>query len=228
MIEIFTAAAVGLAWFVFRYDRYGKQRDAVEAAYGLLRAVKHGMLSSGETEGWGMIYFATAYSEQTAQERAATTYLAVKKRALDQVFVVPTEPLARLATSAPHDGLLDSTTVGVANFVLWRLHVFNQLVLQLANFNARHAAEILSKDTTAARREELASAAASLSRLLHESGIGDASWFAALVAAIQANTDALHAKRTRPLRERLVELPYSVVDLLVLAGFTIVLVSVVS
>jgi hypothetical protein len=53
---------------------------------------------------------------------------------VDQVFVVPTEPLAKLATTAPQNGLIDVATVAVANFALWRVHVFNQLVRQLTDF----------------------------------------------------------------------------------------------
>lgn len=72
MIEIFTAAAVVLAWFVFRYDRNGRRQDALEAAHGLLRAVDHGMVQGvgdDEAVGWGEIYFSTGYTERAATER---------------------------------------------------------------------------------------------------------------------------------------------------------------
>lgn len=239
MIEIFTAAAVVLAWFVFRYDRHGRRRDAIEAAHGLLRAVHHGMvqgLTPGQTVGWGQLYFVHEYTEQTATARAGLTRNAVMQRSIDQVFVVPTEPLAKLATSTPQEGLIDSTTVAVANFALWRVRVFNQLVWQLTDFNTRHAVEILSEATDDARRTELAAAAGSLSTLVHKDGIGRAwsqlpgggrGWYGALVEAIGANMTALLVKRGSPRWQQVLEWPYSAGDLLVLGGFAAVIVSVV-
>jgi hypothetical protein len=61
---------------------------------------------------------------------------------LDQVFVVPTEPLARLATTPPSPGLISQDTVAAANTALWRLHVFNQLVGLQTAFNAGCVGEV--------------------------------------------------------------------------------------
>jgi hypothetical protein len=108
-----------------------------DAAYGTLRAVHYGMvqgLTPGQAIGWGQVYFANDYSHVQALERARETWDVVMEGGVDQVFVVPTEPLAKLATSAPQDGLIDVATVAVANFALWRVHVFNQLVRQLTDF----------------------------------------------------------------------------------------------
>ena len=157
MTEVLTAGAILLAWFVFRYDRHGRQRDAIEAADGTLRAVHYGMvqgLTPGQP-GWGQGYFSHDYTESAALERAGETHTTVMQRGMDQIFVVPTEPLARLATSSPQEGLIDAKTVAVAHFALWKVHVFNQLVRQLTDFNAMHGAEIQSQATDPARREEL-------------------------------------------------------------------------
>jgi hypothetical protein len=119
----------------------------------------------------------------------------VNQRRADQVFVVPAEPLAKLATTAPHDGVIARTTVAAANFALWRVHVFNQLAGQLTDFNARHVVEITSKVTSQMRRDELANAAAGLSEVVHGYGIGPAwslpdgkrGWYGALVDQIDQN-----------------------------------------
>lgn len=238
MIEVFTAAAVLLAWVVFRHDRHGKRRDAIEAAYGTLSAVHYGMvqgLTPGQAVGWGQIYFFNGYTPESAQARATQTYGRVMASDLDQIFVVPAEPLAKLATTTPHEGLIERKTVAVANFALWRVHVFNQLVGLLTDFNSAHADEILSTSTEESRREELASAAASLSKMLHQDGIGwswaalpegGRGWYGALVGGLGENMRKLEVEREAALWRRLIEWPYSAIDVLVVGGFVAVVAAV--
>lgn len=152
---------------------------------------------------------------------------------------MPTEPLARLATSSPQEGLIDAITVAVANFALWKVHVFNQLVRQLTDFNAAHVVEITSQATDPARREDLAAAAMSLSQAVHRYGIGWAwsrrpdggrGWYGAFVEALSANMRDLSTVRDehrwRWLRLR--EWPYSAIDVLVVAGLVAAVISVVA
>ena len=159
------------------------------------------------------------------------------RRSLDQVFVVPTQPLAKLATTAPQDGLIDATTVAVANFALWRVHVFNQLVGLLTDFNVQHAVEIMSGGTSQTRREELAEAAGGLSLLVHEYGIGWAwsrhpgggrGWYGALVEAIGGNMSDLATERRLHRRRWWSEWPYVVGDLLVVEAGVAVVVTVLT
>jgi hypothetical protein len=236
MIEFLTVAALALAWFTFRFDRYRRGRDAIEAAYSTLRAVHHAMvqgLTPGQAVGWGQLYFQQDYDEGSAQRRADGTAILVRNRQLDQVFVVPTEPLERLATSAPSVGLIEYKTVAVANHALWRLHRFNQLLQQLTDFNAAHAHEIAGDSIDQARRDELAEGAAALSYMLHLYGIGWAwsalpdggrGWYGALVETIGGNMTKLDPTLPVSLRERLVDWPYSVGDLLVLGLLAAVIV----
>jgi hypothetical protein len=236
VIDVFTAAAVLLAWVVFRYDRHGKQADARDAAHGALSAVHYGMVEGPKTSdsGWGQLYFLNEYDAAGAQERAEQTLDAVLGRGIDEVFVVPTEPLARLATTSPRHGLIDTSTVAIANFALWRVHVFNQFVRQLTDFNTQHIAEITSDTTDQERRAELAEAARRLSVLLHGQGIGlswsrGEGWYGALVQALDRNMSTLEATREASGAQRLLQLiewPYTVVDLLVLAGVAAVVVTV--
>ena len=58
------------------------------------------------------------------------------------MFVAPTETLASLASAMPQRDLIDYETVAAASFALWRVHVFNQLVGQLSDFNTAHSAEL--------------------------------------------------------------------------------------
>jgi hypothetical protein len=242
MPELLTAAAVLLAWFVFRYERDGRARDAIESAYATLDAVDHAMNRGltfravhhqgqlpQQTTGWGQLYFHADYSDDEARERAKGTRDSVLKRGFDQIFVVPPEPLAKLVTAAPQEGLIDASTVAVASFALWHVHVFNQHAQQLTDFNTAHVVEITSEATTAERLAELAEAAGSLSFTLHRWGIGWAwsafpggggrGWYGALVEALGLNLNRLRAKRALGPRQRLWEWPYSAIDGLVLAGF---------
>jgi hypothetical protein len=193
-------------------------------------------LTPGQAVGWGQLYFSNEYTEATAAERAQQTHDGVMQRSIDQIFVVPTEPLAKLATSTPQEGLIDSATVAVANSALWRVGVFNQLVWQLTDFNTEHAVEIFQPATSEPRRRELASAAASLSMQIHADGIGRSwsalpgggrGWYGALVEAIGSNLMALVVQLDTPRWRQLIEWPYWVGDFLVLGGLVAVIVSVV-
>jgi hypothetical protein len=204
VIDVLTVAALALAWFIYRLERHSGWRAEVDAAYGSLQAVHHGMVegvTESQPDGWGQLYFLNEYTPAAAQARAAQTYHAMMGGGFDEVFVVPTEPLAKLATATPNEGFISNATIAAANFALWRVHVFNQLVQQLTDFNTAHAAEVES--ATGARRKELANAAAALSRQLHGDGIGrswtlpDGSpgWYKALVDAIDKNMNALDTER---------------------------------
>jgi hypothetical protein len=167
MIEVVTAAGFALAWLAFRYDRHVRWRGAVDAAHGTLSSVYQGIVAGvpplGSQSAWGRHYLHTIYTDEVAKERANKTRELVMMRGIDQVLVVPTEPLAMLATVAPHPGLIEPTTVAVANTALWRVGVFNQLVQQMADFSAAHAVEITSNATEWERREDIAAAAMSRS-----------------------------------------------------------------
>jgi hypothetical protein len=233
MIEIITAAGFALAWFAFRYDRHRRWRGEIDAAHGTLRAVHHGMVQGptpGGASGWGQYYFTKIYTEDVAKERARKTRDLVEMRGLDYILVAPTEPLALLATTAPRPGLIDSTTVAIANFALWRVNVFNQLVRSLGDFLTAHAAEITSEDTGADRRRELALGAMSLSLFVHLDGVGQAwavgGWYRALVTAATANINRLEELQRTSRWRWLREWPYVLIDLFALAGVIVVIASV--
>jgi hypothetical protein len=123
------------------------------------------------------------------------------------VFVAPTETLASLASAMPQRDLIDYETVAAASFALWRVHVFNQLVGQLSDFNTAHSAEL--GNATPARLTELANAAASLSKLVHRHGVGQSwvmddgvtpGWFGLLVNALDANIKSVETRQEQHVR----------------------------
>jgi hypothetical protein len=230
MVDVLAAVAILLAWFVFRYERDARAREAVESAYATLRAVQYSMVESRGSgqQGWGHAYFWLAdYDSEKANERAAETRKHVYRRHYEQIFVVPTEPLAKLATAAPHDGLIDYRTVASAGFALWKVRMFNQHVRQLTDFNTQNLLEISSENTEPARREELAEAAGVLSFMLHRYGVGWAwsaypnadgrGWYGELVERLAKNMGDLDERRRLSVWRRYWERPYYVFDAIVLA-----------
>ena len=234
MIEIITAVAFVFAWVVFRYERYAAWQAEVKAAHGILRALHHGMvqgLTPNQAVGWGQIYFSTVYTPEVALRRAVETGRAIERRRVDQVFLVPTEPLERLATVPPRWELIRPETVAVANFALWRVKAFNQLVQQLTDFNTAHLHEIRDSNTAPERRRVLASAASLVSLMLHRDGIGDAwapgGWYRALIERVSVNIGDLMELEGWSWRRYFRAWPLMVLDALALGGLVAVIVKVI-
>jgi hypothetical protein len=171
-----------------------------------------------DAPGWGELYFSKIYTPDVHASRSEYTRERIRNRELDQVFVVPPEPLRLLATTSP--GPISGRTVAAANTALWRVEVFNQLVLGQTMFNAGIAAELKARSTSDGRLEDLGTAAAAMSAMVHADGIGAAQapggWYRELKEAIAANIDDLESRMSLPRRyfeERL----FVVFDFVVLA-----------
>lgn len=177
---------VGLAVSVLIYlsqQSDERQRD-MDAVVAMLRAVRDGMKPTGT------LYF-NAYDEPGARHRAQQDFDHIMEYGFGQVFPVPVEPLTALIAQ-PGDGeLVHRETIEAVNIALWRIDCFNQIVQQLADFNVLHAAEIADRDLPQPRREAIARAARAISTMLHLGGIGDASWYSDLKAALEKNIDDL-------------------------------------
>jgi hypothetical protein len=209
---LLTLAAVVLAWVVFRLDRHAQRGRDIDESLGVLSAVWHGIVERRDNvaePGWGQIYFAEPWCGDRLDERIeATRKMILENRQPDQIFVVPTESLERLADAGPSPGLIDEAVVSAAAWALWRVRVFNQLVGKMTVWNVRYGVEVADHGTLPERREALAEAAARISCELHAYGVGDGTtttggpWYETLKKAIRANMTRLDPPRKPPLRER--------------------------
>jgi hypothetical protein len=180
--------SVGVAIIIYWRQRLVSKRRVLAT----LRAVRDGMIKWKAERGWGDRHFGTAYSEPEAETRARQDFDAIMEKTYAQNFRVPTEPLAALIQRP--DALITSGTVEAVNIALWRIGVFNQLVQQQTDFNARHLAEIIHSNLPDERRRDLAEAARRISVMLHRDAIGDASWYQDLKAALTANIETLESR----------------------------------
>ena len=224
MPYILATFALALTWFVFRIERFARQQSAVGAARAVLDAVLHGMVKgSGDQSGWGDIYITKLYDGDVLDERVGEARRVVfAEYRFDQVFVVPAEPVAAVATAVFPTGLLLESTRFAANTALWRLQVFNQLVGLETTFNGQHAADVRSTDTSPERREELAEASAHIVRMIHGDGIGLAAaptgWYGILKEALEENVAHLDGLRGFSRRSYLREPLLAGIDLVALGA----------
>lgn len=231
-----TALALVVAWAVFRLERAASAKRDVATARATLQAVQRGMVE-GLPElgyaytGWGDLYFRTEYTGATALEAGLQARRLVENGGSYQVFVVPTEPIAQLATAASHGGLISERTIFAANFALWRVRVFNQLVDRQSAFNIQHATEIQDDALPDERRKAIALAAQELNVALHLDGIGlaarEGGWYYELTTAVADNLDVLD-EQSWSLRRYLTEWHLVVGDLLVIGLTAAVLASAVA
>ena len=196
-------ALLGLAfgWALYRLERTASRRRDIDAARSSLHALQRGVFSSDDESGWGDLYFVHGYDDAGALERAAQDAEAILGNGFNQVFVVPAEPLLVIAASPSAGDLISDETIRCANFGLWKIGVFNQLVQAQTEWNVRHLVEINDRETPALRRNALAQAAVSLSHLLHLQGIGqpniEGGWYYRLKSAVQRDLDRLTRERSQ-------------------------------
>ena len=158
--------------------------------------------------------------------RVAQTRRSIRQGIPDQIFVVPTAPLERLAAAQPSVGLITEQTVSAANFALWRVTIFNQLVAKQTAWNVEHAAEIADKQTSATRRRALANAAAGISLEIHRFGVvawsgkldGTRGWYGAFVETISRNLSDLERPSTSRVRRYVGDGLFPLIDVALLTS----------
>jgi hypothetical protein len=185
MGDILIIAGLVLSYRIYHRERADLIERDTESVLAMLEAMRDGIRA------WADPYFTTGYDEQGASERAQGDYKAVMDRSYGQLFRVPTEPLVALIERSVGGSLLRKETVEAANIALWRMGVFNQLVQQQTDFNARHLSEIYDPALPEAQRRALADGARAISTMLHASVIGDATWYKRLKAELETNIQAL-------------------------------------
>jgi hypothetical protein len=204
--EVLAAAAIVAGWIIFRLDRRAQSKATVAHARALLNAVREGIVEGAAGQsGWGETYFSKVYDAREAALRATEDRRAIEGKSINQVFAVPTEPLAALATATgPGAELISQRTLIAANVALWRVRVFNQFVEMQSSFHVRHLTEIVDPNTGSDRRRALGVAADVVSTFMHGSGIGGANlpggWYHELKEAVAENVANLddRARRTWP------------------------------
>lgn len=204
MVYVLATAAIFVSWGVFRIERFARRQGEIAAAQAVLDAAENGMVKGFENEpGWGDKYFSTIYETgddhraigPLAMQESEAARLVLKEFRFAQVFEVPVEPVAALATAAFGPDLVQKKTRFAANTALWRIRVFNQLVRIQTVFNTQHAAEVRSVFTSQEKRGELADASAMIALFLHGDGIGLAGdsrgWYGALKHELESNIEYL-------------------------------------
>lgn len=214
---------LALAWTTFRITHDATARAATESARGLLASVRAGMVEHRGGPGWGEAFLRERYTEALAIQRATTSMRSVEHGFIDQVFVVPTEPLELLARASPQVGFISVETVSAANVALWRLKVLNQLVGQQTLFNALHVAEMTDPATTTDRRAALAEATRVVAYTVLRQGIGEANapggWYRNLKEALSGDIATLERRGARPWWRRALDEPaFAVVDVVAWGG----------
>jgi hypothetical protein len=205
-----TAAAIALAWLLYRLERLHARHRDLDAALAVLRGVKRGMVERvGDDVGWAEHFFTTVYTRSSndpeVEARVKETYNSAYKGDPFQVFPVPRAPLELLVSSPATAGFLSDETVFTANHGLWRVRVFNEFVRMQADYNTRFIAELRDSDLPESRREALAEGAVWVSRMLHAFGIDEANaeggWYRRLKQALDEDIDGLAAQRAQGLFE---------------------------
>jgi hypothetical protein len=198
------AATYVLAWLIFRRERAASRRHDVTAVRAVLLAVQRAIVLGipelgDEYQGWGRLYFARAWNGSTALQAGDTARKLVERGGSYQAYRIPVASLERLATPAWAEGLLSEETVFAANFALWRVNVFNQMVEKQTSFNVAHAVEIADGKTSAGRRQAISLAAREINIALHLDGIGlasgDGGWYRRLMEAVAADVRRLDRMR---------------------------------
>lgn len=223
------AAALAVTWLVYRLQQYGSRTRDIEATRASLLAIKGALVEKPRQAAddpqppqpaWGDIYFTTVYDAKGLNERAHAARRQSELGVFDLVFVVPTEPIELLATSPAGEDLISAETIYAANLALWRLHVFNQLVMQQTVFNAVTYTDRLDASVSRKRHDAIAEAAAYFSLVLHKYGVdgvaAEGGWYQRLTAALEKDIDRLTRLRGFSL-DRFREQPFLVfADVLVL------------
>jgi hypothetical protein len=179
---------VALALVLYQWERASADRDALLSALNVLVALREAMT-------WGEWHFGEPWTEEKARERAQKAYDAVMNRSYEEVWRVPTEPLAALLQHPALGGLISAETVKPAGIALRQVGVYNQLVEQQAHFNAVHMTDIKDTRLPPSRRTALAEGAFGISFMLHRSAIMEATWWSDLTHALDANIAQFEAKK---------------------------------
>ena len=193
---VFVPVGFDVTIYIYRRQQLDSEDQRVAATIDVLNGVQKGL-----TE-WGDRHFGgDGYLDAEAHRRAEDDYKAIVESQGNYVqnFRVPSEALVSVIN---HSDLIDVDTIKAANVALWKIGIFNQLVQQHTDFNARHITEYLAEPLGSDRREVLGRAAEELSYRMHRYGIEDAGWYKELKRAVDVNITNLEDRRRELQKER--------------------------
>jgi hypothetical protein len=176
---------LALTLFLYRLERHTSDRSDLRDALAALQGARNGM------EPWATLYFRTNYDEKTARTRAHLDYDAVMRRGHGIVYRVPTDGVSALIDRLGQGIPARAETIEAINIALWQIGKFNQLVQQQTDFHATHLPEIMNPQLPEANRIALATAAESISFLLHFGGISNGMWYQSLLDELSAESASL-------------------------------------
>ena len=176
--DLLVVAAAAVAVWIYGQQRQAADHQMQRASLDHLRGVKAAL------DEWYDSFFTTSYEGKAADERAEVDAKLVNKGQYMQNYVVPTAPVASLTELSGDTVPFSEKTVLAANVALSRMTVFNQLVRQQTDFNARFGVELYR--LSAEDRAPIAEAAKRISHDIH-SAIGDKSWYDQLKIALDDN-----------------------------------------
>src|SRR5947209_5468704 len=107
-----TVVSLAFAWLLYQLQRAADRRQQIGTARSVLRAVESGLTGK---EGWGHVFFENEWIGEALGERANNDFNAVLDGRVNQVFEVPTEPLATLVGSPAAGDLIHRDTIAAAN-----------------------------------------------------------------------------------------------------------------
>lgn len=148
---------------------------------------------------WGDDHFAsTDYGDaRMVEARAKSDYQDVMAGIFHPNFHVPEEPIINLIQHSGTRGVVNRDTITTGNEMLRRIEIYNQFVRLQTEFFSRHCLEILDPSLDPDDREKLADAFSSISVLIHQEGVGDATWYHDFRKALNENVTDLSAHRRR-------------------------------
>ena len=179
--DLLVTAGLVVTLIVYLLQRATSAELLRRSALAILHGAKNGI------DPWGQLHFTTDYSGRIGQERAIQDYDAVMQHGYVQNFRVPAEPLAIVLQQRDEGRFIARATIETVSLALWRIGQFNQLVEQQTQFNAQHAADIAGSEISETRRLAIAEAARRISLQIHQQAIGDSSWYAGLMDALDRN-----------------------------------------
>jgi len=201
---------------VYLSQQVKSENQQIDATLGVLRFIIDGM------KPWSDDHFGgQGYNEEQAIVRAARDRQCVRDGVYFLNYRVPSELIANLVEHEGTRVAISSDTMAKASEALRRVEIFNQVVQQQTDFLAFHLPAIYNRSTDTVQREAIADTAFAISKVLHESTIGDAAWYRDLMTAIDRSIVDLEKQKRKHWWNRRKGLTMTTNEVIVKVGDTV-------